>query len=1076
MVKRFDNFLLLRTMFIGACMLLTSVGMLYANPTITMPGVEVQAAVAVSQQAKITVKGTISDHLGAIIGANVVEKGTNNGTVTDLNGEFSLSVPANAVLVVSYIGYIEQQIPVNARTMIDVLLVEDSQALDEVVVVGYGTQKKVNLSGSVSSVNVSELTESRPITNVSQALAGLAAGVQVSAASNQPGNDNASITVRGQGTLNTSSPLVIIDGVESTINSVNPQDIESMSILKDAASAAIYGSRAANGVILITTKQGKSGTLKVDYNGYLSFQSIRKTLTPVSNYANYMELVNEGLTNSKQATKFTQGAIDTWRNDAGQNPLKYPNTDWIDETFRTSTAHNHVVSMSGGSEKIRFYSSFGYSDTEGVMENTGYERYNGRFNIEADVKPWLKLGAQVNGYVANMDPAAKYNKEDETGTVVDDVFTYASATTPGMIFRAPDGRYGAMNNLEDDAQSAVNNPLRRLNAIDGNIRNTNMRARFVGTLTPFKGFSVTASYSYEYTDTQRENKSKFIDGWNFLNETITLVGSGRSSVYNYNGKIERSFGDVVARYDTKLVNERLGLNIMAGASQEQFLDKNFDARKYDMIDLGLSVINGAVGNATASGTSTEWAMRSFFGRINLDWDSKYLLELNLRSDGSSRFLKNKRWGYFPSVSAAWRMDQEAFMQPLVAQGLSNLKIRASYGSLGNNAVGNYDALAVYSNVGETTENKSYNYVLNNGLAIGLAQALLANKYLTWESTYMADIGVDFGLLNNRLTGTIDYFNKKTKDILIDLPAPDVHGITKIPKQNSAQVTNQGIELSLGWQDKVGDFHYGVNGNFTYVTNNVDKFKGKGSEGMSIDNQNLIWEGHSIKSQYMLRVDRILQTDEDMRLVQQMIDNAPTDANGNKKDPFAAFGKPEKGDFLYKDMNGDGIIDNNDRVVVSDGPNPKYFFGLNLSASYKGFDFSALLQGVAGIKMYWQTAAYNTPTVRYGYQINKDVADGRWYEGRTDAKYPRLLNYSDTRNTRASDFYLYDKAFLKIRNIQLGYTLPKAWMNAMQIERIRIYGSLENFFTFTKYKGFDPEVSGMKYPSTKEVVVGLNVTF
>jgi len=1075
MMKDLNISFLSKTMLVGAAMLITSVGIANANPTTRLETPEKLHSASPQQQAKITVQGVVEDSMGPIIGANVVEKGTTNGTITNMDGEFSLSVSSNATLVITYIGYVEQQIPVAGKTSFSISLKEDSQALDEVVVVGYGTQKKVNLSGSVSSINVSELAESRPITNVSHALAGMAAGVQVSSASNQPGNDDATIMVRGQGTLNSSAPLIIIDGVESSINSVNPQDIESMTVLKDAASAAIYGSRAANGVILITTKQGKAGAIKIDYNGYVSFGSIRKTLTPVSNYADYMELINEGMKNSNLATIFSQASIDAWRNDAGRNPLKYPNTDWIDDTFQNSTSTNHVVSMSGGSEKIRFYTSFGYQDTPGVMENTGYQRYNGRFNIDADVKPWLKLGAQVSGYVANMDPAAKTSGNDKTDTVVDDVFTFAAATTPGMVFRAPDGRYGAMNNLEDDAQSASNNPLRRLNSTAGNLRKTNFRSRFLGTLTPFKGFSVTASYSYEYTDDQRETKSNFIDGWNFLNETITVPGKGRSSIYNYNGKIERNFGDVVARYETRLANDRLGLNIMAGASQEQYLSKNFNARKYDMIDTGLGVINGAVGDASASGSSTEWAMRSFFGRVNLDWENKYLLEANLRSDGSSRFLKNKRWGYFPSVSAAWRVDQEEFMEALVAQGLSNFKIRASYGSLGNNSVGDYDALSVYANSASSGENQSYNYVLNNGLALGLAQAMIANPYLTWESTYITNIGVDFGIFNHRMTGTVEYFNKKTKDILINLPAPLVHGTAEIPKQNTAEVTNQGVELTLGWQDRINDFSYGINANFTYVTNKVNKFKGKGKEGQSINGADLLWEGHSINSQYLLRVDRIIQTDEDMQIVQKMIDNAPV-VDGKKVNPFAAYGTPQKGDLLYRDMNGDGIVDDDDRVIVSDGPNPKYSFGLNLTAAYKGFDFSTLLQGVAGVKVYWQGAAYNTPTVRYGYQLNKEVADGRWYEGRTDATYPRLLQSQDTRNTKQSDFYLQNKAFLKIKNIQLGYTLPKSISNMVQIERIRVYGSLENFFTFTKYKGFDPEVSGMKYPSVKEAVIGLNVTF
>ena len=367
-------------------MFLTSIGMASAepiNPGIGIPSPD--AIIASPQQAKKTVTGTVNDTFGPITGANVVEKGTTNGTITDMNGSFKLDVSPNAVLVITFIGYTEQQIPVQNRTSFTIQLKEDSQALDEVVVVGYGTQKKVNLTGSVSSINVSELTESRPITNVSQALAGMAAGVQVASSSNQPGNDNADIKVRGQGTLNTSSPLIIIDGVESNINSVNPQDIESMSVLKDAASASIYGSRAANGVILITTKQGKAGSLKLEYNGYVSFQSIRKTLTPVSNYADYMELVNEGYNNSNLLPKFSQTSIDTWRNDAGKNPLLYPNTDWIDETFQPSTANNHVVSMNGGSEKIRFYASFGYSDNPGVVENAGYKKYNGRVNVEANI-------------------------------------------------------------------------------------------------------------------------------------------------------------------------------------------------------------------------------------------------------------------------------------------------------------------------------------------------------------------------------------------------------------------------------------------------------------------------------------------------------------------------------------------------------------------------------------------------------------------------------------------------------------------------------------------------------------------
>jgi len=1007
------------------------------------------------QQGK-TVRGKVTDSNGSPLpGVTVIIKGTNIGTITDTNGSYSLSnVPSEATLVFSFVGMRTQEVLVGSRTTVDVVMVEEAIGIEEVVAIGYGVQKKVNLSGAVASVNVSELTDSRPVTNISSVLSGLAAGVSVTSASNRPGNDDATIMVRGQGTLNTSSPLIIIDGVEAAINSVNPQDVESISVLKDASSASIYGSRAANGVILITTKQGKEGTLKLDYNGYVSFESIRKTLDPVSDYADYMEYMNEGYANSNLATLFSQGMIDAWRN--GTDPLLYPNTDWIDATFETSVATNHVISMSGGSDKIRFYSSFGYLNHPGVMENSGQEKYSGRFNIEGDVRPWLKLGANINSYFSDLDVGTD-NIESSTG-----VFAYTSATTPGMVFRAPDGRYGAVNNSEDDPQSSNNNPLRNLNSVSGNYAKHNMRARFFGTLIPFKGFSVTGSFNYDFTDEQLEKTPNFLDGWNFLTNTVTLVGSGKTYVTNKDSKIIRHFGDAVARYENKFFDNRLDFGIMAGASQEQYLTKNFATTRYDLIDPKLTAIDAATGEATSSGSATEWAMHSYFGRMNLGWANKYLLEFNLRADASSRFLKGNRWGYFPSASVAWRIDQEEFMQTLTARWLSNLKIRASYGSLGNNALdsnpnlNNYAAQSVF---------EPSNYSWGNAMVVGLAQLKLANAMLTWETTYVTNLGVDFGVTDNRLSGTIDVFNKKTEDILIDLPAPSVHGTSTLPRQNSATVTNKGIELTLGWQDKAGDFSYGINGNITYVKNKVNKYKG---DDYSLDGVNYLREGYPINAQYMLRVDRIIQTDEDLAVVQDML--------AKNANAFAAFGTPKKGDLLYKDVTGEGIVNSDDREVVSDGNNPKYMFGLNASMGYKGFDLAVLLQGVAGVNVYWQHPQYNTPTVRYGYQLNQEVVEGRWYEGRTDATYPRLLQYSDTRNTQASDFYLENKSYLKIRNIQLGYTLPKSLIRRMFVERLRIYGSLENFITFTSYNGFDPEVNGMAYPSMKQAVVGVNLTF
>lgn len=1008
------------------------------------------------QQTKRTISGIVKDATGAIIGATVMEKGSNNGAVTNINGEFTLNVSPGATLVISYIGYKDHVITVDNQDFITISMVEDTQKLNEVVVVGYGTQKKVNLSGAVSSIAVDKITEGRPINNISNALAGMAAGVQVMSSSNQPGEDNAYIRVRGQGTLNSAAPLVLIDGVEASINSVNPQDVATISVLKDAASAAIYGSRAANGVILITTKQGKAGSIKINYNGYVAFESIRSTLTLISNYADYMELINEGLLNSNQQEPFSQPMIDAWKNDAGKNPLLYPNTNWVKETFRPSTATTHTLSVSGGTDKIRFYTSFGYNNDPGVMENTGHKSYNARINIDANVKKWIKIGLQASGWIS-----------DSGVSSVSDVFKTAVATTPGMVFRAPDGRYGAMNNVEDNAQSAGNNPLRKLNSLEGNKRSNRYKARFYGTITPFKGFSVTASYSAEFVHSLTEKKPIFVNGWNFQLDSETYTPKGKTSISNSQSNIERNFGDIVARYEAQLFNQQFTIKALVGASQDQYTSKSFSANKQDLLDISLNVLNAATGDASASGSISSWAMRSFFGRINLGWKDKYLAELNLRTDGSSRFARKKRWGYFPSLSAAWRLDQEAFMENIVSKGLNNLKLRVSYGSLGNNSIGNYDAISLY---GKTV------YVFNNKPAIGMAQSAISNASVTWESTYVTDIGLDFGLFNNRLSGTIDWFNKRTVDILINLPTPAVHGSTSIPKQNSATVTNKGIELSLGWQDQVSDFSYYINGNFTYVKNEVNKYKGTGVDGREINGAKVLWEGYPINAGYMLLVDRIIQTDEDLQLVQNMIDNAPLDKNGKKINPFATYGKPEKGDLLYKDTNNDGIIDKDDRQIVSDGPNPKFFYGLNAGVTYKGIDFSTIFQGIGGVKVYWQQEGYNTPTVRHGYQINKEIADGRWYEGRTDATYPRLLNYTDKRNTQISDFYLENKAFLKIKNIQLGYSLPKTFVARFGVEKFRIYGSLENFFTFTKYKGFDPEVSGMNYPTMKKAVIGIDLTF
>lgn len=1018
-----------------------------------------QTAVATSliiQQNGRTLTGTVTDENGEpVIGANVKINGETLGTITDINGQFTLkNVSDKAVLEVSYIGYKNQNIKVGSQKDLSIRLQEDSELIDEVVVVGYAAQKKVNLTGSVSSVNMTDIAEKRPITNLSSGLAGMAAGISVTSGNNIPGDDNASIMVRGQGTLNNSAPLVIIDGVESNINAIAPQDVETMSVLKDAASAAIYGSRAANGVILITSKKGKQGKVNIDYTGYASIESLGKTVEAVTNYADYMELRNEARKNSGSSPQFAQETIDAWRNDAGRNPLLYPNTNWVDEIFQTAVATNHNLSVSGGSEKISFYTSFGYNNNPGIIDNSGYERYSFRSNVEAKVTPWLTLGAKLNGYLSNNEIGSDNIKS---------VFTYSDASSPGIVLRHPDGRFGGSQAKGEDVQT--NNPLAYLYKNEGNKKERNFRGAFNGTITPFKGLSISGSYSYELTDKDNWSKPVLNDLWDFSTENIVRKATDRTYIYNYNRKIERMFMDGVVRYENKFFNNKFSLNALLGASQEMRRDRNFSAQKYDWIDPSVDVIDGATSDAIASGGHTEWAMRSYFGRINLGWADKYLLEMNLRADASSRFLKDKRWGYFPSFSAGWRIDQEAFMES-TRKWLDALKFRVSYGELGNNYLGDgvdYMAVPTYA---------KDNYALGNQMQIGMTQSALANSYLTWESTAVTNFAVDFGVLDNRLSGTVEYFYKKTSDILIDLPAPLVHGNSSIPKQNSAEVVNKGFELTLNWADKINDFHYNIGANVTFVDNKVTKFKGNEK---SINGNVMIMEGYGINTQYILIADRIIQSQEDLDLVQSIIDNAPVDKDGKKLNPFQTYKRPEMGDVLYKDTNHDGVFTDDDRVPMGHGNTPRFFYDLNLGFDYKGFDFSMLMSGTGNYKVQYRSM-HSTDIPSSAYQIGKKIADGRWYEGRTtNAIYPRLLS-ADGRNTRNSTLWETNKKYLKIRNIQLGYTLPQQWVKAASLSRVRLFCSLENFFTFSNYVGMDPETSNLAYPTIRQASFGLNVSF
>lgn len=1005
---------------------------------------------SIRAQEPLNINGMVVDtNNEPMIGATVQVKGKTTGTITNIDGRFSIKVQAKDILVFSYMGYASEERVASKANGATITLTEDGKTLEEVVVVGYATQKKVNLTGSVSTVNLTEQAESRPMTSLSTGLAGLSSGLYVNQGSARPNNDGATLLVRGQGTLNNSSPLVIIDGAEGNINEVNPQDVESVSVLKDASSSAIYGSRAANGVILITTKKGSEGKASISYNGYVSFQKPSNTIKTVNNYADYMEYYNEAAYNiDPTATPvYSERKIAEWRVHPNE-PYLYPNTNWADEIFSTGVSTNHNLSFSVGNQKLKAFGSVAYLNNPGIVENSAYERFSARLNVNAELKPWITLGMNISGLKSDAEMGSKYMSS-----------LFSTIANPGIVYRHPDGRYGAVENPEENQQ--VQSPLYHLNMYQGNIEVNNITSRFWGNIKVFKGLNIEASYAYRRNNTQEEETPAYVDRWSFQANTITQLAAGRTYVRNKNWTNTHHVADVVARYQKTLFN-KLDVGILAGASQEKDNVKWFEAKRYDLLADNLSVINGATGDSETSGAATDWVMRSYFGRINLSWADKYLFEGNIRRDGSSRFHKKHRWGTFPSFSLGWRMSEENFMKS--ANWINMMKLRLSWGALGNNAVDNYEYQSVY--------NKA-NYVLGNSVIPGLAQTQLANAMVSWETTYVTNIGLDFNLFGSRLDGTIDLFSKDTHDILIDLPAPLLVGNASVPTQNAARVRNRGVEVNLKWKHKIAKVNYFVGGNFTFIDNEVTRYKG---EERSISGTNMIQEGYPINVQYVLAVDRILQTDEDMLFVEKMIKDAPVDpSTGQRVNPFASYGTPQKGDFLYKDINGDGIIDDNDKYAVGHGLAPRLTYGLTFGAEWNGFDFACLFQGNAGIKVYWQDKFYRG-CIDYGSVINKEIAEGAWREGRTDAKYTRLLTNLSTINTQPSNFWVQNKSYLRLKNVQLGYKIPRKLLHKLEISQLRVYTSLENMLTFTSYKGIDPEINGTTYPTMKQITVGINVVF
>lgn len=1012
---------------------------------------------SVAGQDLVTVSGKVVDTKGApIIQASVLKKGTTQGSVADFDGNFKFTVDKNAVLEVSCLGYVSQTIALNGRANLTIVLREDLQSIEETVVVGYATQKKANLTGAVSTVDVSRDINNRTANNLSDLLAGAAAGL-TSIASNEgsrPGANSSTLKIRGTGTTNNANPLVVVDGFISSIDNVNPADVENISVLKDAASSSIYGSRAANGVILVTTKKGKAGQAKVSLNATYALQKVGHTMDIVSSYADYMEYINEGFSNQSQGTKFTLDKIKEWRDHESDNSeaarLKWPNTDWTKEYFRVAHVQNHTVSVQGGTDKVRYFISGNFYKNPGIIKWTDYKKFSARANVEADVNRFLTIGLNVSGYRSEQDP-----NSDAAGTEGDAITWGAAMGSPGIVLMSPDGRLGSYNNTQDNVGQQNANAFRRMNFYvhDNSTVTNEMLPRIFARVTPFKDLVIEGSYTYQFNNQDMDLILQDADLWNFYTDppTLTRRGTVRNYVNNYVYQVEYRQMDATAKYNHEFGKLKFGA--LVGTSQEKYNYRYSRAAGYDQ-PTGLNVIDATTTLRLSKGNNYEWAMRSVFGRINLNYEDKYLFEANLRADASSRFSPENRWGYFPSFSAGWVISNESFFHS--NDYLNFLKLRASYGSLGNNAVGNYAWQSTYS---------ARNYVLGNTTTVsGMSQNTLANRNIEWEKTTVTNIGLDFTGLKSRLSGSFEAYDKTTDGILISLPAALANGTVGIPTQNAAKIQNRGVEVNLSWNQSIGEFNYNVSGNFACNKNEVKDFGNRSVGTYTIE------QGQPMYYLYVMDVDRLVRNQSDLDYVQSLVD----------KDPnyFSTFRRPELGDYLYKDSNADGELNYNDRIKASNGNQPQVTYGLSLGANWKGFDFSAIFNGVGGWKDFCHNVIWRS-YVQFGATLAKEFADDHWTPENTDAKYPRYLTNTDGRNDVISTAWVYKRDYLRLKTLQFGYSLPKDITRKFYVDRLRVFVSFDNLFTLTEWPGFDPEIgqgnANQNYPTTKMTTFGINIT-
>ncbi|MGV8134866.1 MAG: TonB-dependent receptor [Mangrovibacterium sp.] len=1069
---------------------------------------------AISSGAQVQVQGRVTDSSGTPLpGVTVAVKNTTQGTITDASGNYSLpNVSGDATLVFSFVGMKMQEIAVSGKTSMNVIMVEETVGIEEVVAIGYGTQKKVNLIGSVATVS-SQVLENRPVTNLSSALTGLSSGVYVYQGSGKPGEDGATIRIRGLGTLNSNTALVVVDGIPSSLDAVNPDDVENISILKDAAAASIYGARASNGVILVTTKKGSKNKISVTYSGSLSLSSPSRIPEFVTNYARHMELINEGYENSGIAPVFSQTTIDTWREkskdpngltDEGiPNYVAYPNTDWADAVFQNKALQKHTISVNGGTEKSTFLLSMGYLNNPGTIARTGYERYQMRFNLQTEVAKFLTVGTQTYGQLSSKGMASTSS-----------AFKYLGQTTPGL-YPCYDGKYGYPSATEESP--TANNILAMLYDTDGDNKSTSFNTTMFANLRIVDGLMLESKVNYNTDFTESNAHTHSYERWNFLtNESVeVLYGTPANLTTGYSfGKDYMVTLESLLRYN-KTFNEKHDFGALLGYNQYYYNYYNFNTTKQGLIDETITTLGSATSVLSSNGDEYDYAMRSWFGRLNYAYKSKYLLEAVCRYDGSSRFSSDNRWGFFPAFSAGWRLSEESFMNQFKGV-LDNLKLRLSWGKTGNNATNYNNAADNY--LYQATYSSTY-YSFGGSESNGLAVTQLANPKLKWETTTLSNLGLDGTLFGGALDFELDLYRKYTDGILYTPTIPLTVGTASAAVENIAEVLNKGIEMTVGHHGKIGQVEYHAKVNFAYNYNRVKKYKGALESGwdeshttyssnlgdVSSGSDTRVVEGHPISEYYLLDVykgdgtyyntdgsvninggpkDGMIRTENDMAWLQSMM------TAGYSFQPGTSISKTNiyYGDLIYADKNGDGSYGNTyDKIFTGKTAIPKYNFGFSGNLAYKNFDMSFIFSGSAGMSYLWNDMGYTNSLVMDGYGVSCMIADDHYFYDPTNSadsrtningKYPRLREKnSEIQNNVSSTFYLFNASYIKLKNLQIGYSLPKTIISKLRMERARVYVSGENLFMITNYPILDPEVgSGMNYPTMRQISLGINVSF